>query len=171
MSMTSIAPKNHFKKIASKAKGRELNAENTSWLNGFYHCHKYDLFSVKTVKTTALVDDYFDRDKLVQSLHSRISKIKLNHYPEVVMPTVTEEGEEISEIPLYQKLLAQNQNIKQITRGYYVSFFKTMSGIFDHPDDSSESARSLGEERHPHRFIVVPGHLYQTYPWVRAFDV
>lgn len=106
----------------------------------------------------------------------------MSHYPDLmVMASNVPDEEETDEIlnhPLYKKLRTQNTTVKQSIWNYYLSFYKTMSGIFDKEDEDSESfsdekshssadgtSKPVPKKQvyHNHRFIVVPGYLYQVY--------
>ena len=51
MTITTISPKNHFKKILSSTKDRTLDQHSCNWLQAFYQIKKYKLFSLKTVSS------------------------------------------------------------------------------------------------------------------------
>ena len=63
MTITTISPKNHFKKILSLTKDKLLDQNSCNLLQGFYQVKKYKLFSLKIVTNMKLFPEYINKKK------------------------------------------------------------------------------------------------------------
>ena len=61
MTITTISPKNHFKKILACTRDKVLDQQSCNWLQGFYQVKKYKLFSLKTVICMKLFPEYLKK--------------------------------------------------------------------------------------------------------------
>jgi hypothetical protein len=78
MTITTISPKNHFKKILALTKDKLLDQRSCNWMHGFYQVKKYKLFSLKTVTCMKLLPEMLSKkkDEDMLKLKSTIFKLK-----------------------------------------------------------------------------------------------
>lgn len=77
MTITTISPKNHFKKILALTKDKTLNQQSCNWLYGFSQIKKYKLFSLKTVTCMKLLPEIFAKKKEEDTLRLKSTIFKL----------------------------------------------------------------------------------------------
>ncbi len=77
MTITTISPKNHFKKILASTKDKNLDQKSCNWLQAFYQVKKYKLFSLKTATTIKLFPEYLNKRKEDEILKLRQTIFKL----------------------------------------------------------------------------------------------
>lgn len=63
MTFTSISPKNHFKKILTLTKDKNLDSKSCNFLNAYFQIKKYKLFSLKQLTSFKLYLEYYQRKK------------------------------------------------------------------------------------------------------------
>jgi hypothetical protein len=63
MTITTISPKNHFKKILSQTKDRVLDQRSCTVLQSFYQTKKYKMFNLKTASSMKLVPECQNKRK------------------------------------------------------------------------------------------------------------
>jgi hypothetical protein len=63
MTITTISPKNHFKKILASTRDKILDNTNCNWMQAFYQVKKYKLFSLKSVICMKLFPEYINKRK------------------------------------------------------------------------------------------------------------
>ena len=51
MTITTISPKNNFKKLLSLAKDKELNIKTCSWIRAFQNVRRHKLFQLRSLAT------------------------------------------------------------------------------------------------------------------------
>lgn len=77
MTITTISPKNHFKKILSQTKDRVLDQRSCTVLQSFYQTKKYKMFYLKTASSMKLVPEYQNKRKEEECLKLKQSVFKL----------------------------------------------------------------------------------------------
>jgi len=58
MTMATISPKNHFKKIQAGARDRLLDQNSCSWVHAFHNVKKYKLFSLKQASSVSIGPEF-----------------------------------------------------------------------------------------------------------------
>jgi hypothetical protein len=78
MTITTISPKNHFKKILASTKDIILDKTNCDWLGAYYTVKKYKLFSLKPAISIKLYPEYLSMksEEEVLRLTQTIFKVK-----------------------------------------------------------------------------------------------
>jgi hypothetical protein len=78
MTITTISPKNHFKKILATTKDKVLDDTTCNWLQAFYQIKKYKLFSLKTASSMKLIPEYINkrRDEDCLKIKQTVFKLK-----------------------------------------------------------------------------------------------
>ena len=61
MTITTISPKNQFKKILASTKDKVLDQTSCNWLEAYYQMKKYKLFNLKTVSSTKFIPEYMNK--------------------------------------------------------------------------------------------------------------
>lgn len=84
MTITTISPKNHFKKILASTKDKVLDQQTCNWMQAFYQIKKYKLFSLKTASSMKFMPEYINKRredemlKLKQTVYKLKSLMKLH---------------------------------------------------------------------------------------------
>lgn len=78
MTITTISPKNHFKKILATTKDKVLDQKTCNWLQAFYQIKKYKLFYLKTASSMKFIPEYLNkrRDEDCLKLKQTVFKLK-----------------------------------------------------------------------------------------------
>ena len=63
MTITTISPKNHFKKILASTKDKVLDQKSCNLLQAFYQTKKYKLFYLKAASSMKFVPEYINKRK------------------------------------------------------------------------------------------------------------
>ena len=77
MTITTISPKNHFKKILATTKDKVLDQKCCNWLQAYYQVKKYKLFSLKTTSSMKLYPEFLSRKKEDEILKIKQTLFKL----------------------------------------------------------------------------------------------
>jgi len=78
MTITTISPKNHFKKILALTKDKVLDQKTCNWRQAFYQIKKYKLFSLKYAICIKLFPEYLQKRKEDEILKLKQTIYKLN---------------------------------------------------------------------------------------------
>jgi hypothetical protein len=78
MTITTISPKNHFKKILASTKDKVLDQSSCNLLQAFYQAKKYKLFYLKTASSMKFMAEYQNkrRDEECLKLKQTVFKLK-----------------------------------------------------------------------------------------------
>ena len=77
MTITTISPKNHFKKILATTKDKVLDQTSCNWLQAFYQIKKHKLFYLKTASSLKFVPEYFNKRRNEDCLKLKQTVFKL----------------------------------------------------------------------------------------------
>ena len=77
MTITTISPKNHFKKILAQTKDKVLDQRSCSVLQAFYQTKKYKLFYLKSASSMKFVPEYQNKRKEEECLKLKQTVCKL----------------------------------------------------------------------------------------------
>lgn len=78
MTITTISPKNHFKKILASTKDKILDQKTCTWLYAFYQIKKYKLFSLKTASSMKFIPEHVNKRREEEILKLKQTVFKLN---------------------------------------------------------------------------------------------
>ncbi len=78
MTITTISPQNHYKKILTATKDKILDNSICNWLQAFYQIKKYKLFYLKTASSMKLIPEYINkrRDEDCLKIKQTVFKLK-----------------------------------------------------------------------------------------------
>lgn len=77
MTITTISPSNHYKKILAATKEKVLDNSSCNWLQAFYQIKKYKLFYLKTASSMKLIPEYINKKRYEDCLKIKQTVFKL----------------------------------------------------------------------------------------------
>ncbi|CDW78910.1 UNKNOWN [Stylonychia lemnae] len=182
MTITTISPKNHFKKILASTRDKILDQKSCNWLQAYYQVKKYKLFSLKTVTSMKPLPEFLQKRKEddIIKLKQTIFKLKALYQSHI---DKTNHQELLIKTPQTHELLINNDWVKQSIMQYKNEYYNNLAQLLQ--DQSQNPLKELIadlEERllqiqnqtysadYPkseiplYRFLVLQGHQFQNYP-------
>ena len=80
MTITTISPKNHYKKILAATKDKILDQDSCNWTAAYYTIKKYKLFHLKNALSIKLLPESLRQKKEDQILKLRLLIYKLKSF-------------------------------------------------------------------------------------------
>ena len=77
MTITTISPKNHFKKILAQTKDKIMDQRSCTVLQSYYQTKKYKLFYLKSASSMRLVTEYLNKRREEECLKLKQTVFKL----------------------------------------------------------------------------------------------
>eukprot|EP00347_Sterkiella_histriomuscorum_P021865 403332497 len=182
MTITTISPKNHFKKILALTKDKILDQGTCNWLQGYYQVKKYKLFSLKILASMKVLPEMIAKKKNedLLRLKSTIFKLKSlyqSHLQRSSQVELVVKNQQIHE------LLINNEWVKTSILQYKNDFYNNLAQLIQDQTQNplKELIQDLEEKLSQiqsqtffaeyqkdevplYRFLVVQGHQFQSYP-------
>ena len=151
MTITTISPKNHFKKILSQTKDRVLDQRSCTILQSFYQTKKYKMFNLKTASSMKIVPEYQNKRKeeeclkLKQSVFKLKALLKLHETKNGPEKNTSNGGGISSELimsnqkaqQVLQELITTNDWARQSVGQYKAEYFKNLISLLQSNQHSS----------------------------------
>jgi hypothetical protein len=143
MTITTISPKNHYKKILASVKDRVLDQQSCNWLQAYYQIKKYKLFSLKTASSMKFMPEYLNKRreeelfklkqttfKLKALLHSH-TEAKQNPLP------LGDTGVPQKVQALLSELVTSNEWARQFCQQYKQEYYKNLIQLLQNHQQTS----------------------------------